>query len=750
MQTLRTRSGADSGITLREPVPDREPLAEALGVRDADRRPVVVVVVTAVLDGATRRRLRGEFSWLEELLSHIDPGVVLPMLDHGTDADNRPYFVLPQPSQPVDTDLVTRGPLRPLEVAAAAKAFGSGLRALAEHGFTGPVPPVHRTEPQTLVLGTPLPSALAEVVALAGQDDHEPPEVLRGGPWTAPGQTYCCASRLWTLLAGRPPYDAAQRLAKLTGEVPSFPRRDIPAAAVAALLSGLRLDPADRPDAPAVLTDAVASALLGEPARVTPSRLDTGTGTAQPFGSGYLLDEKPIGRGAAGTVMSGRRRADGSPVAVKLLHPELADNPRIVTRFIQEREIVQGIDHPNLVRVHDVLYDNGRLGIVMDLVTGEDLRRVVNRGRLPLAEAASLLAQTAGALAAVHAAGVVHRDLKPENVLVTGSPSRRKALLTDFGIARAVDGATQATELLCTPAYVAPELLDGTAPLPAADVYSLGVTAYELLTGQRPFRAEHRDALLWAHRDEQLVQPDGMPYPVWNLIAACLDKRPDHRPTARDAALAWAALADRPDVLERTPLPAAPTPQPVASQLSRQQSTAFPERPVPVRPAEAPAPRRRRWPVVLTIALTVLTAIIGTGIGVQIANMRTPDVAGSSPTTTSTGERPDTLLYPVSASVSLDATGKATVRWASDSANLPGLRAYLVYRVYRVGRVGRVGQAPQQMGDALPPTATTQVVEGIRSGQEACFQVMAYGVTIPPPNPLPSPACAGLPETASR
>lgn len=265
---------------------------------------------------------------------------------------------------------------------------------------------------------------------------------------------------------------------------------------------------------------------------------------ARPLGSRYLLDRR-IGRGATGHVWAGRRRDDGYPVAVKLLRSELAEDPDVVMRFLREKSTLTRLRHPNLVQVHDLVAEGEVLAIVMDLVRGEDLRRRATRGPLSRVEAAVLLAQTAGALAAVHAARVVHRDVKPENILITDRDGQPTALLTDFGIARALEGPalTRPTQLVGTPAYIAPELAVGRAPEPASDVYSLGVTAYELLAGHRPFHADAPIALLRAHVEDIPTRPPGVDDATWALIAACLAKSPADRPSAAEVAVHWATLA---------------------------------------------------------------------------------------------------------------------------------------------------------------------------------------------------------------
>ena len=155
------------------------------------------------------------------------------------------------------------------------------------------------------------------------------------------------------------------------------------------------------------------------------------------LGSRYVLHE-PIGRGAYGDVWRASPRAGGPPLAVKVLKPELASDDETVGRFLQERSILVGLEHPNLVRVHDLVIEGDTIAIVMDLAAGTDLRRLLSASPTQApALACEVARQIAAGLAAVHAGGVVHRDVKPENVMVDlSSPGLPLARLTDFGIAR--------------------------------------------------------------------------------------------------------------------------------------------------------------------------------------------------------------------------------------------------------------------------------------------------------------------------
>jgi len=305
-------------------------------------------------------------------------------------------------------------------------------------------------------------------------------------------------------------------------------------------------------------------------------------GTA--FGSGFLL-QREIGVGGMGTVWRGWALGDERPVAIKILHPHLSGDPTVVGRFLREGDVLKRLDHPNLVKVHDLVVEGGRLGLVMDLVEGGDLHgRRKRHGTLPPAEVARIGAQAAGALAAAHALGVAHLDLKPANILIS-APARPEAAtapddatrelervqerlqerveeqaqaqewahadgpdtidvrLTDFGISRIVDAADQATTTtrFGTPAYMSPETALTGAAGPASDLYALGITLYEILVGRTPHGGGQPLAVLARHVERIPRRLPSTPDPLWEVIAACTALEPADRPDAAAVAELLAA-----------------------------------------------------------------------------------------------------------------------------------------------------------------------------------------------------------------
>ena len=249
--------------------------------------------------------------------------------------------------------------------------------------------------------------------------------------------------------------------------------------------------------------------------------------------AGHYALERELGRGGMAVVYLARDVRLDRPVAIKLLPPELAAHDILRQRFLREARTAARLSHPHIVPIHAVDEASGYVFYVMSYVDGETLaERVATRGPLPPRETSRVLQEVAGALAAAHAQGVVHRDVKPGNILLERATGR--ALVTDFGIARAADGAETAVgELLGTPEYMSPEQAAGEAVDSRSDVYSLGVVAYYMVSGQLPFTAPTIQAVL-AKQLTQAPPPvlsltPALPRSLANAIDTCLIKDPSRR-----------------------------------------------------------------------------------------------------------------------------------------------------------------------------------------------------------------------------
>jgi len=209
----------------------------------------------------------------------------------------------------------------------------------------------------------------------------------------------------------------------------------------------------------------------------------------QPRLPGYEILET-LGRGGMGVVYRARQIALDRVVALKTMVPESSRDPEFQGRFEREAKSMAALSHPNIVTVHDYGEREGFIWFAMELVEGTDLRRILtDKKRLPPGEAAGLVVQVCDALEYAHSKGVVHRDVKPENVLVD---SRGRVRLTDFGLAKILGPdagglLTQSGAVLGTARYMAPEQMENPSSVDhRADVFSVGVVFYELLTGERP------------------------------------------------------------------------------------------------------------------------------------------------------------------------------------------------------------------------------------------------------------------------
>ena len=253
-----------------------------------------------------------------------------------------------------------------------------------------------------------------------------------------------------------------------------------------------------------------------------------------------------IGSGGMGSVYKAAQPAMNRMVAVKILHPKLANRKDLVSRFRREARAMSHLEHPNTVRV--LLYgelEDGSLYIVMEYLEGKNLNQTVRReGPLPLERAVPILIQCCGALAEAHIAGIVHRDLKPENIFLTtngGLIDYPKVL--DFGLAKVTERElrpgsimlTQEGMVFGTPEFMSPEQAQGKVLDARSDIYSLAVILYEALTGKLPFEAKTPMEYIQLHVTKPPIPIDervpGKTFPpgLWPVLAKALAKKPDDR-----------------------------------------------------------------------------------------------------------------------------------------------------------------------------------------------------------------------------
>ncbi len=262
------------------------------------------------------------------------------------------------------------------------------------------------------------------------------------------------------------------------------------------------------------------------------------------FGGRYQLSSR-VAIGGMGEVWQATDLVIGRTVAIKILKDEYLGDPGFLERFRAEARHAALVNHEGIANVFDYGEEDGSAFLVMELVPGEALSAILERERvLPTDKVLDIVAQTANALQAAHAAGLVHRDIKPGNLLIT--PEGR-VKITDFGIARIADQVplTATGQVMGTVQYLSPEQASGHPASPSTDIYSLGIVAYEALAGRRPFTGESQVAIAMAQINETPPElPITVAEPVRNLVYACIAKNPADRP-ASAAHLARAAQALR-------------------------------------------------------------------------------------------------------------------------------------------------------------------------------------------------------------
>lgn len=367
------------------------------------------------------------------------------------------------------------------------------------------------------------------------------------------------------------------------------------------------------------------------------------------FGGRYQLSNR-IAIGGMGEVWQATDLVIGRTVAIKILKDEFMGDPGFLERFRAEARHAALVNHEGIANVFDYGEEEGSAYLVMELVPGEALSTILERERvLATDRVLDIVAQTASALHAAHAAGLVHRDIKPGNLLIT--PDGR-VKITDFGIARIADQVplTATGQVMGTVQYLSPEQASGHPASPTTDIYSLGIVAYEALAGRRPFTGESQVAIAMAQINET---PPDLPVtvaePVRNLVYSSIAKNPEDRP-ASAAHLARAAQA-----LRRGDVAAAATAVPgVLGESSL--GTAFGQTSATTRvlptmdgfgATGAPVESKRRnpwtWPLVALIAI-LLVVLVGAVIALlgQPSSNGGPSTSPSDtgPVTTPTSESP--------------------------------------------------------------------------------------------------------------
>jgi eukaryotic-like serine/threonine-protein kinase len=313
------------------------------------------------------------------------------------------------------------------------------------------------------------------------------------------------------------------------------------------------------------------------------------------------------GSGGMSVIYKAIDRALGRTVAVKILRPSLISDPTFLEKFRAEARAVANLSHPNIVTVYDVGSDGPTHYIVMEIVEGQDLKKVIKTaGTLPIDRAVDLAIQICAGVGYAHRSGLVHADVKPQNILLTAADVVK---VTDFGIAQALSDtqpAQRADVVWGSPHYFAPEQARGEPPAPQADVYAIGIVVFEMLTGRLPYAGANQQELAMAHIREPIpsisdVNP-AVPERLSKMVYRAMAKDPRDR--YRDAdQFGNVLLQFRDRARENTAVnpnvpaepPRAATPRPVSNEVTAKYSAA-PNAPEPYDPrkqqASIPAPQR--------------------------------------------------------------------------------------------------------------------------------------------------------------
>jgi len=347
------------------------------------------------------------------------------------------------------------------------------------------------------------------------------------------------------------------------------------------------------------------------------------------LGGRYELG-RVIGRGGMGTVHAATDRRLDRRVAIKILRPDLAEQPRARRRFETEARAAAQLAHPNVVTVYDSGEDDGVPFLVMERLPGRTLADDLALGSVRIDRTRELGLEILAALAAAHDAGIVHRDIKPGNVLLTADGH---AKVSDFGIAKAVDDSdqTQTADLVATVGYLAPERLRGEQASPRSDLYSVGVLLYEALSGRRAFTGDSPVAVMLAVEHGDVEHLTDVPQPIATVVERAMARRPAQRyQSAREMADALEHAADVEATVPVARTQTLATPRPALTSDT------------PDREPPAPARSRRTARVIGAVVGALLALLIIAGL------TQRHDAAPRTPTPTT---QPTTATHPPTATL---------------------------------------------------------------------------------------------------
>jgi serine/threonine-protein kinase len=472
----------------------------------------------------------------------------------------------------------------------------------------------------------------------------------------------------------------------------------------------------------------------------------------QIYGNRYKLVDR-IAIGGMGEVWRAHDEVILRDVAIKILKPEFMGDPGFLERFRVEARHAARVDHEGIADVYDYGEGSGSAYLVMELVSGDSLARIIEkRIRLSGVEVLSIIEQTARALHAAHEDGLVHRDVKPGNLLITPSG---KVKITDFGIARVADqvGLTATGQVMGTVQYLAPEQATGKQATPSTDIYSLGIVAYEALTGRRPFTGESQMVIAMAQiNDKPPAMDTDIDQRVQDLVLSCLAKKPNQRPgSALD-------LANRAKALRLQLEGISPT-----EVYNQDQTPTVLNKRIEEDPKTEPADKLPViWPwlaligLLFTAAAGVMIAIVLSLMSEQQNEVPIPTFEPSLSPTESPSEEPVqtvvVLLTDVigknvaDASIFLKERGLLVDAVPGEPLDPEDPRILSVYRADGLGQVA-VGSTVKiyyyiQQTTVPAPTETTPTPEPTESGEPAPIPVPSFTVS-----PIPSPTPPG--ETGS-